>query len=220
MTRRSVITATAWSCCTRAALRVAWLRAIQHFSAEVRMTMRARFVSVSRSRSCTGRTTSTRSLYSTRLAGRHADVPLVTSAASTAGRAWVTSFVLAPRLPRGYGVRPGGLAASYRCAMYVEYATGMSEDALPLPYEVQEMTTTEARKHLPDLVNMAAYGHVTTVLVRDGRRLARIVPEEDAWIYSPAWQEKLREAEADITAGRVQRFDSDDAFLAHLDETG
>jgi antitoxin (DNA-binding transcriptional repressor) of toxin-antitoxin stability system len=102
--------------------------------------------------------------------------------------------------------------------MYVEYATDMSEDALPLPYEVQEMTTTEARKHLPDLVNMAAYGHVTTVLVRDGRRLARIVPEEDAWIYSPAWQEKLREAEADITAGRVQRFDSDDAFLTHLDE--
>jgi antitoxin (DNA-binding transcriptional repressor) of toxin-antitoxin stability system len=52
----------------------------------------------------------------------------------------------------------------------------MTENALPLPYEVQEMTTTEARKHLPDLVNMAAFGHVTTVLVRDGRRLARIVP--------------------------------------------
>jgi antitoxin (DNA-binding transcriptional repressor) of toxin-antitoxin stability system len=94
----------------------------------------------------------------------------------------------------------------------------MTEDALPLPYEVQEMTTTEARKHLPDLVNMAAYGHITTVLVRDGRRLARIVPEEDAWIYSPAWQEKLHEAENDIAAGRVQRFDSDDAFLARLDE--
>jgi hypothetical protein len=28
----------------------------------------------------------------------------------------------------------------------------MSENALPLPYEVQEMTTTEARKHLPELV--------------------------------------------------------------------
>jgi antitoxin (DNA-binding transcriptional repressor) of toxin-antitoxin stability system len=100
----------------------------------------------------------------------------------------------------------------------------MTENALPLPYEVQEMTTTEARKHLPDLVNMAAFGHVTTVLVRDGRRLARIVPEEDAWVYSPAWQDKLREAEADIAAGRVRRFDTDDDFLAHLgdldDEAG
>jgi antitoxin (DNA-binding transcriptional repressor) of toxin-antitoxin stability system len=100
---------------------------------------------------------------------------------------------------------------------YLTYTRNMSEDALPLPYEVQEMTTTEARKHLPELVNMAAYGHVTTVLVRDGRRLARIVPEEDAWVYSPAWQEKLREAEADVAAGRVQRFDNDDDFLTHLE---
>ncbi len=102
--------------------------------------------------------------------------------------------------------------------MYVTYARCMTENALPLPYEVQEMTTTEARRHLPDLVNMAAYGHVTTVLVRDGRRLARIVPEEDAWVYSPPWQEKLREAEADVTAGRIRRFDSDDGFLTHLDD--
>lgn len=93
----------------------------------------------------------------------------------------------------------------------------MSEEAIPLPYEVQEMTTTEARKHLPELVNLAAYGHVTTVLTRDGRPLARIVPEEDAWAYSPAWQAKLRDAEADLEAGRVRRFDSDDAFLDHLE---
>ena len=97
------------------------------------------------------------------------------------------------------------------------YAMHMTDDALPLPYEVQEMTTTEARKRLPELVNMAAYGHVTTVLVRDGRRLARIVPEEDAWIYSQAWQDKLRESESDVSAGRVRRYDSDDAFLAHLE---
>ena len=101
--------------------------------------------------------------------------------------------------------------------MYVMYTRNMTENALPLPYEVQEMTTTEARKRLPELVNMAAYGHVTTVLVRDGRRLARIVPEEDAWIYSPAWQDKLREAEADVAAGRVRRFDTDDDFLTHLE---
>jgi hypothetical protein len=73
------------------------------------------------------------------------------------------------------------------------------------------------RQAKPDLVNMAAYGHVTTVLTRDGRRLARIVPEEDAWVYSPAWQEKLQQAEADLAAGRVRRFDSDDEFLGHLE---
>ena len=97
------------------------------------------------------------------------------------------------------------------------YIRNMSENAVPLPYDVQEMTTTEARKRLPELVNMAAYGHVTTVLIRDGRRLARIVPEEDAWVYSPAWQERLREADADLAAGRVRRFGDDDDFLAHLE---
>ena len=102
-------------------------------------------------------------------------------------------------------------------ATYMTYTRSMSENPVPLPYEVQEMTTTEARKRLPELVNMAAYGHVTTVLVRDGRRLARIVPEEDAWVYSPAWQDKLREAEADLAAGRVQRFEDDDELLGHLD---
>lgn len=91
---------------------------------------------------------------------------------------------------------------------------------MPQPYEVQEMTTTEARKHLPELVNMAAYGHVSTVLVRDGRRLARIVPEEDSWIYSPPWQEKLRAAEADISAGRIRAFAAEDEFLAHLGSFG
>jgi len=102
-------------------------------------------------------------------------------------------------------------------ATYMTYTRNMSENAMPLPYEVQEMTTTEARKHLPELVNMAAYGHVTTVLTRDGRRLARIVPEEDAWVYSPAWQERLREADTDLAAGRVRRFEDDDDFLAHLE---
>jgi antitoxin (DNA-binding transcriptional repressor) of toxin-antitoxin stability system len=99
----------------------------------------------------------------------------------------------------------------------MKYARYMTENAVPLPYEVQEMTTTEARKQLPELVNMAAYGHITTVLIRDGRRLARIVPEEDAWIYSPAWQDKLRQAEADLAEGRAQIHADDQEFLRHLD---
>ena len=118
-------------------------------------------------------------------------------------------------IERGPGDPPDALQIIN--ATYMTYTRIMSENAMPLPYEVQEMTTTEARKHLPELVNMAAYGHVTTVLTRDGRRLARIVPEEDAWVYSPAWQEKLREADTDLAVGRVRRFGDDDDFLAHLE---
>jgi len=63
-------------------------------------------------------------------------------------------------------------------------ATPRGSRTLPRRIPVGQMTTSEARKHLPELVNMAAYGHVTTVLTRDGRRLSRIVPEEDAWVYA------------------------------------
>jgi len=100
---------------------------------------------------------------------------------------------------------------------YVRYTRYMSENAVPLPYDVQEMTTTEARKNLPELVNLAAYGHVTTVLTRDGKRLARIVPEEDAWVYSTQWQDMLRDAQADISEGRVAEFETGDELLAHLE---
>lgn len=101
--------------------------------------------------------------------------------------------------------------------MYRRYTRYMTENAVPLPYEVQEMTTTEARKNLPELVNLAAYGHVTTVLTRDGKRLARIVPEEDAWVYSPHWQDMLRDTQADISEGRVTEFDTGSDLLAHLE---
>jgi hypothetical protein len=47
---------------------------------------------------------------------------------------------------------------------------------------------------------------------------ARIVPEDDAWVYSPVWRESLREADEDVAAGRVQHFASDDEFLAHLND--
>jgi antitoxin (DNA-binding transcriptional repressor) of toxin-antitoxin stability system len=116
---------------------------------------------------------------------------------------------------------PSGLSRFHEhraCAAlaYLMYSRYMSENPVPLPYQVQEMTTTEARKNLPELVNLAAYGHVTTILVRDGKRLARIVPEEDAWVYSENWQDMIREAKTDLAEGRVRDFDTDESFVAHL----
>lgn len=100
--------------------------------------------------------------------------------------------------------------------MYLKYTRYMTDNTAPLPYEIQEMSTTEARKNLPELVNLAAYGHVTTVLTRDGKRLARIVPEEDAWVYSTQWQEQIREAQADLAEDRTTEFGTGEELLAHL----
>jgi antitoxin PrlF len=56
-------------------------------------------------------------------------------------------------------------------------------------------------------------------LTEDGillRPLKTIDPTQ-AWFWTPEWQAKEREASADIAAGRVHRFDSDEGFFAALD---
>ncbi len=41
---------------------------------------------------------------------------------------------------------------------------------------------------------------------------------DQAWFWTPEWQEGERRADADLAAGRVTRFDSDEAFLEALEE--
>lgn len=40
---------------------------------------------------------------------------------------------------------------------------------------------------------------------------------DQAWFWTERWQEMEREAQADIAAGRVEIFDSTEAFLADLE---
>ena len=41
-----------------------------------------------------------------------------------------------------------------------------------------------------------------------------LVPAEDAWFWSAGWQDGEREAQAQIKAGEVETFSSEDDFLA------
>jgi hypothetical protein len=41
---------------------------------------------------------------------------------------------------------------------------------------------------------------------------------EQAWFWTPEWQRKEHEAEADKAAGKANRYESDEDFLAALDE--
>ena len=52
--------------------------------------------------------------------------------------------------------------------------------------------------------------------------LANSTSEADqAWFWTPEWQEGEREVDEHLAAGRTERFDSVDEFLAALDrETG
>ena len=46
---------------------------------------------------------------------------------------------------------------------------------------------------------------------------ARIIPPEQAWFWSDRWQELERGVQADIDAGRVQRYDNVEDAIAGLD---
>ena len=46
------------------------------------------------------------------------------------------------------------------------------------------------------------------------------IPAEQRWFWTERWQTMEREADEDIAAGRVTRFDSVDDFIAHLEEVG
>ena len=49
------------------------------------------------------------------------------------------------------------------------------------------------------------------------KRLARgEIDPEQAWVWTPEWQEQLRSSLADLAAGRTRRFSGDDEFLASL----
>ena len=53
-----------------------------------------------------------------------------------------------------------------------------------------------------------------------GRRVemipARLVPRDQLWFWTPEWQKKEREADADIAAGRLKEFESVDDLMKDL----
>jgi len=57
------------------------------------------------------------------------------------------------------------------------------------------------------------------VMVRDGEivlRVKKLVDKEEAWFWTRRWQEGEREAEEDIRAHRVHRFEGADEAVAFL----
>lgn len=46
----------------------------------------------------------------------------------------------------------------------------------------------------------------------------KLIDASQAWFWTPEWQERERQADEDIRAGRTTFFESDEAFLAHLDK--
>jgi hypothetical protein len=61
-------------------------------------------------------------------------------------------------------------------------------------------------------------GLVMPVVTRENGRLeAREIYPEQAWFWTPEWQEGEREANAQLAAGQATIYNSDEEFLHHLD---
>ena len=76
------------------------------------------------------------------------------------------------------------------------------------------MTKAELHQMVDRLPDQAVDG--AAVLLRevtDGR-----IDPDQSWFWTREWQEREREADEDLAAGRVTRFESDEDFLAELDE--
>lgn len=56
-------------------------------------------------------------------------------------------------------------------------------------------------------------------LVADGilLRPRKVIDSTQAWFWETGWQAGERRADEDIAAGRLERFESDEAFLAALE---
>ncbi|WP_204018290.1 type II toxin-antitoxin system Phd/YefM family antitoxin [Sphaerimonospora thailandensis] len=86
----------------------------------------------------------------------------------------------------------------------------MSENAFEIP-------VSEADGHLPDVITAAAQRHTIAYLTDQGRRVAAIVPADEAWYWTPGWQAAEAEADADIREGRTRVFDSMDDLFADIE---
>jgi antitoxin PrlF len=64
-------------------------------------------------------------------------------------------------------------------------------------------------------------GDSLLISVEDGRLIltpAALVPRDQQWFFTPEWQAKEAEADADLTAGHFTRYGTDDAFLKALED--
>jgi hypothetical protein len=76
------------------------------------------------------------------------------------------------------------------------------------------MTRAELHKLVDELPDSAVDG--AGALLREVA--ARPIDADQAWFWTPEWQRGERQADADKAAGNSDRYESDTAFLAALDD--
>jgi hypothetical protein len=74
------------------------------------------------------------------------------------------------------------------------------------------MTKADLHRLIDDLPDEAVEG--ASVLIQ--RVLLREIDPSQAWVWTPAWQEQLRQSLSDLASGKTRRYESSEAFLDSL----
>ena len=80
---------------------------------------------------------------------------------------------------------------------------------ITLPNPVREVLNAEEGDDLVFAVNESGQVIVERV---------QIIPPDQAWFWTERWQRMEREAQTDITAGRVRQFEDPDEMIVWLDD--
>jgi hypothetical protein len=80
----------------------------------------------------------------------------------------------------------------------------------------EERATSSVPRKVLLLVASVALGFVLALVLR--AQSERQIDPDQAWFWTPEWLAGELEADAEMAAGRGRFFESDEAFLAHLDE--
>jgi hypothetical protein len=74
------------------------------------------------------------------------------------------------------------------------------------------MTRSELHRLVDELPDDAVEG--ASVLIQ--RVLLHEIDPSQAWVWTPEWQEQLRQSLSDLGAGRTRRYENGEAFIASL----
>lgn len=110
-----------------------------------------------------------------------------------------------------------------RASQQVDLGAGGDDGANVPAKEIHAMLRARGQLTIPPEIRRAAHleenAPVVMKITPEGvlLRPGKIVVADQSWFWSERWQRMEREADADIAAGRVARFDDVDGFIADLE---
>ncbi|MQA74690.1 MAG: AbrB family transcriptional regulator [Solirubrobacterales bacterium] len=97
-----------------------------------------------------------------------------------------------------------------RCMSNRVYVTVQKRGVISLPPDVRR------RHHLDEPGAQVEIAERTDGVIELRPQVA--IPADQRWFWNERWQAMEREADADVEAGRVARFDSAEDLIAELDD--